>query len=322
MAVISRRKLVWGGVLFLLLAYVVLLTTTTLGTVWAAWWSGKSTTDMRLWWWPMLFWSRLGKGIQLLAGLVVILDVIDLDRLRRSAVTLDSRGRALHLLAPIERHRAKVYGVREELTRCLVDMKYLAARGGVTLDISSLRAEPSLAVSEETANLLGAVDVAETLRRMHAEAAKQGWRGAELTRRVHERIDTFLADQFGPGERGWSGTVAHQFQARTTFFGIIGLMVALAVTTTVTMVLISTTLSEWITASIAIVVFLVSVPIGVLPMEDWRLGGSLLAAWRSGCARILSFFAEMIGTARPGHVFRWMALWLFLAGMHFDLLAS
>lgn len=171
-------------------------------------------------------------------------------------------------------------------------------------------------------SILGKVDVPELLSRVHAEAAKEGWRGAELTWRVRERIDSFLAGQFGPGERGWSSKVAYQFQARSSIFGILGMTVALAVTAAVGMLLTSTALSGRISAPIVLAVFIVSVPIGVLPLDDWRLGGSLLAAWRSGCARILRLFAEMIGIARPGHVFRWVALWLFLAGMHFDLLAS
>ncbi|MEU7611460.1 hypothetical protein [Micromonospora sp. NPDC049204] len=322
MAATSRRKLVWAGFLLLVLTYVVSLITTSLGAVWAAWWSGESTMDMRLWWWPMLCWSRVGKGIQLVAGLVVILDLIDLKRLGRSAAQLDRRGRDLNRRAPIERHRAKVFGVREELARCVVDQKYLAARGGKTLDTSSLRATPSLTVSEETANLVGDVDVADLLSRVHAEAAEEGWRGANLQWHVRDRIDSFLGEQLGPGERGWSGEVAHQFQARSTTVGLIGLVAAIAVNAAVVTALLSTTLSGWISVPVMLVVLLVSVPLGVSPMDDWRLSGSLLAAWRSGCARILRLFAWVIGIARPGHVFRWAALFLFLAGMHFDLLAS
>ncbi|MEU4335076.1 hypothetical protein AB0F59_10645 [Micromonospora lupini] len=322
MAATSRRKLVWAGfLLLLLLTYVVLLITTSLGTVWVAWWSGESTMDLRLWWWPMLCWSRAGKGIQLIAGLVVILDLIDVNRLRQSAVKLDQRGRDLDLLAPIERHRAEVYGVREQLAECVVDAKYVAVRGKA-FDVSSLRTKPNHTVSEEMSGLLGNDVVAELLRRVHAEAAKEGWKGEKLTWRVRDRIDSFLGEQLGPGERGWSGKVAHQFRASSSAFGILGVVVAIAVTVAVGMALASTTLSGWISASITFIVFLLSVPIGLLPMEDWRLGGSLLAAWRSGCARILHAFAKLIGIARPGHVFRWMALWLFLAGMHFDLLAS
>ncbi|MGC4868649.1 hypothetical protein ACLQ3B_24795 [Micromonospora sp. DT53] len=321
MAATSHRKLVWVGFL-IPPAWIALLITTSLGDAWAAWWSGDSTMDMRLGWWPMLIWSRIGKVLQLLAGLAVILDLIDLDRLRRFAVKLDRRGRDLSHLAPIERYRATVYGVREELADCLVHTKTLGARGGATLDISSLRVKPHLSVSEETEDMLDTVDVPELLSRMHAEAAKEGWRGAELTRSVRGRIDMFLAGHLGPGERGWSGKVAYQFQASSSIFGLFGVLAAVAVTAAVTLALASTALSNWISASIALAVFVVSVTIGILPLEDWRLGGSLLAAWRSGCARILCLFADVIGTARPGHVFRWVALWFFLAGMHFDLLAS
>ncbi|MEO3747736.1 hypothetical protein [Plantactinospora sp. B5E13] len=321
MAATADRKLAWACLLFLL-AYFMLLIMTNLGDVWAAWWSGKSTMNMRLWSCPMLIWSRIGKGLQLLAGLAVILDLINLDRLRRSAVKLDRRGRELSLLAPVERYRARVYGVREELAACIVEMKYLGARGGATVDISSLRVKPSITVSEETANLVGKADVAELLSRLHAEAAKEEWSGAELSRYIRERIDSFLAGQFGPGGRGWSSEVAYRFRARSSIFGLLGLQMAMLATVAVGMALASTALSRWISVPIVVAVFFVSVTIGALPLEDWRLGGSLLAAWHSGCARILCLFADVIGIARPGHKFRWMALWLFLAGMHFDLLAS
>lgn len=56
-------------------------------TAWRAWWSGASVGDYPLWGFDVTFWGRLGKGLQFLAGLVVILDLLSPNRLRARGAT-------------------------------------------------------------------------------------------------------------------------------------------------------------------------------------------------------------------------------------------
>lgn len=50
--------------------------------LWSRWASGEKVDDARLWGWPMLAWGRTGKLLQFAAGLTVILDLAEPDRLR------------------------------------------------------------------------------------------------------------------------------------------------------------------------------------------------------------------------------------------------
>jgi hypothetical protein len=57
---------------------------------WSLWLDGKPTTDLRMWGEPMLVWGRVGKVLQFLGALTVIVDIIGPDRLRRFGQDLRS----------------------------------------------------------------------------------------------------------------------------------------------------------------------------------------------------------------------------------------
>ncbi|MGW3467320.1 hypothetical protein ACWDKQ_02335 [Saccharopolyspora sp. NPDC000995] len=59
------------------------------------WWDGQKLEDFTMYGWPMLYWARLGKYLQFIAGAVVVLDLIGPDRFRRSALRLRVRSRWL-----------------------------------------------------------------------------------------------------------------------------------------------------------------------------------------------------------------------------------
>ncbi|WP_093274283.1 hypothetical protein [Saccharopolyspora shandongensis] len=47
------------------------------------WWSGKKLEDFTMYGWRMLYWARFGKYLQFVGGLVVVLDLIGPERMRR-----------------------------------------------------------------------------------------------------------------------------------------------------------------------------------------------------------------------------------------------
>lgn len=50
--------------------------------VWQMWFSGRSTSGVTLWGIPMITWGRIGKCAQFTAGLIVVLDLLDAEKLR------------------------------------------------------------------------------------------------------------------------------------------------------------------------------------------------------------------------------------------------
>jgi hypothetical protein len=56
--------------------------------LWGRWLSGEKVDDARLWGLPMLAWGRTGKLLQFAAGLTVILDLIEPERLRKFGTRL------------------------------------------------------------------------------------------------------------------------------------------------------------------------------------------------------------------------------------------
>ncbi|MEU8356490.1 hypothetical protein AB0C27_10820 [Nonomuraea sp. NPDC048882] len=50
--------------------------------LWSQWWSGSSLTGSQLWGLQLTYWARIGKLLQFMAGLTVILDLIGPEPLR------------------------------------------------------------------------------------------------------------------------------------------------------------------------------------------------------------------------------------------------
>ncbi|GHF17890.1 hypothetical protein GCM10017786_59490 [Amycolatopsis deserti] len=55
---------------------------------WTVWWHGRSVASFELWSWPILAWGRLGKGLQFAGGLIVVLDLIGAERLRKAVISI------------------------------------------------------------------------------------------------------------------------------------------------------------------------------------------------------------------------------------------
>jgi hypothetical protein len=62
---------------------------------WKLWSSGKLTDDFLLYGIRLLWWGRIGKGLELIGGLTIVLDIIGPERLRLL-------GRSLHTYLPYE----------------------------------------------------------------------------------------------------------------------------------------------------------------------------------------------------------------------------
>lgn len=110
---------------------------------WAQWWAGNKLETLTMWGVPMLWWARVGKLFQFAGGLVVVLDLVGPERLRK----LSERTRQLRVrlkrTSPVkavgERANAKTH-----------------ANKGMLIATSSTRGPPSL-ISPQEAERRGAV---------------------------------------------------------------------------------------------------------------------------------------------------------------------
>ncbi|WP_157252183.1 hypothetical protein [Nonomuraea typhae] len=72
----------------------------------ATWLAGSETKDARLGFAPMLWWGRIGKGLQFIAGLAVLLDLIPAETLRKVG---ERAGKRLQDIDPRISERRSVY---------------------------------------------------------------------------------------------------------------------------------------------------------------------------------------------------------------------
>lgn len=84
---------------------------------WGVWLEGRSTAQVVMAGQPMLYWSRWGKALELLAGIVVVFDFIDVQRLRDRG----KRARQRRDDARLQLERIAAYRHGADLERRLVD---------------------------------------------------------------------------------------------------------------------------------------------------------------------------------------------------------
>ncbi|WP_229402252.1 hypothetical protein [Micromonospora okii] len=81
------------------------------------WWDGKQTSDVVVWGHSMLIWGRVGKVIQLVAGGVVVLDLLSPAWFRRCGNALQSWSRLFSRRSVERRALRQIVRLREEVGR-------------------------------------------------------------------------------------------------------------------------------------------------------------------------------------------------------------
>jgi hypothetical protein len=65
---------------------------------WASWCAGNRVDGSVLWWFTILWWGRIGKGLELFAGLTIIAEIIGPEGLRAFGDSLRTQKSFKHLL--------------------------------------------------------------------------------------------------------------------------------------------------------------------------------------------------------------------------------
>ncbi|MGH8876005.1 MAG: hypothetical protein ACRD0P_01465 [Stackebrandtia sp.] len=294
--------------------------------VMGTWSGGEATSNLTAWGIPMLSWGRLGKIAQFLAGLVVILDLLDPDKLR-------SKGsRAGRQLADIDegfrlRERAReLHGDRNRLFHGLVHIDVdVRARGEDDVQVTEtarLRTE-----TEQDVTVTGYSDA--KLRGLRAAVWSRCPDGAarlgshqltlvreEITRFLH-REHPDLADHFDA-----HATTNSRLYRIVLTLSAIGFAVGVA--TPLTLILLTGGISPWL--AIALIVGLVLAAPVIILLVLYRDVSPLVLGWhrllRLPPIGLYTVTAAILDKARPGHVLRWAGLFLFIHGFALDLLAS
>jgi len=78
---------------------------------WSLWFNGQPTENLRMWGQPMLVWGRVGKSLQVIGALTVIIDIIGPVRIQRFGESLSAQDtRVRHGLDNLRELRTRARG--------------------------------------------------------------------------------------------------------------------------------------------------------------------------------------------------------------------
>jgi hypothetical protein len=277
------------------------------GAVWTAWSSGHPTTTITFCGLPMLWWGRVGKLLQFVAGLTVVFDLFGPERLR--AVGAHAGDRLAALRAEVKERRAANRLIRLEqwLSDNIVTVAEVPGPVGMTLAVGS--------ASERTSVPADAPFTVAEYQELRAEfLAEHRDRLEDSAAALAQRVRAFMLAHLDPDEAQLL-VVRGDRVIDAQVLLIIGLAVGICV---------SIALVRPVRLMMILVVVLTLVCITVLrPARSRdRLFGSWLFLLYAPIRLVSEFLARTLDQAKPGHVLRWIAVWLFIVGFSLDLLSS
>ncbi|MEU0549966.1 hypothetical protein [Micromonospora sp. NPDC005979] len=293
--------------------------------LWLAWSDGQQVNSQPLGPWTVLIWGRAGKLMQFVAGLVVVVDLLDPEKLR-------GKGRVAS--RSIRAHRALLR--RQVEVRSLLDLEVRAFKG-----LTELRFH--------TTDSTDGASFGTYLRREPPTAGpghpftnatyQQLWRDVGL---ALPESQYYLVDTTNPNVRAVMEREIRNCMQRVLPYEVFAALLA------------TTRRVRRLKVAVWFAGLLLGFVIPATTMTDVPSLGDLLLVFAVACLVILTgMFADAVaawfttglvlvphvvrslpalaaGTvlagvldkSRPLHVLRWLALLLFVVGFHFDLLAS
>ncbi|MFI7232620.1 hypothetical protein ACIBO5_56370 [Nonomuraea angiospora] len=320
---------VWG--LAVALVVVVVRGHPDLEKVVTIWLSGSQTSGSTLWGLSMVWWGRAGKLLQFLAGCAVLLDLVGPERLRAAGASATGRWRGHRaMLARMYEQRPLVrlhHHVSGRIMRVsgsdIKDERLLMVDG--TWPMEPLPDQPWITV-EMTDGLRDTITA--SLPSAHACGSEHvHWYGRQpcdaQARYVRDRVREFVLAALPPRERELLAHSDRMARADTKgaavcFVSGMAAFVVLLVTGRLATAhgLVPETVAAPGAVGIGFALFLASIFLALRKGPHVGLLPQLLAA------RIAGLVAAVLDRARPGHVLRWVAFVLFIAGFFLDLLAS
>lgn len=279
---------------------------------WRIWWTGQKLAEtQQLWGISMLWWSRIGKILQVCAGLLVVIDLFSPDKLRARGVAARENLKAgrdnwRQLRAArklVKLHTALFHIVLAPASRRHAFMPRIRHRNYFSPALSRFpRAdlEAFAATVREDLALSGRLT-----------AGLVDFDGQD---NVSNLADAFLREHLSPEEiellnRKRSEIVRGRLASAVAF-----ILIALALNRISTQVQAWEQMLLWASGAMAV----------ATALNYSNSFGALSVAWLRSAPLVplLGTTAAILDRTRPGHVLRWLAFVLFAVGAHFDLLAS
>jgi hypothetical protein len=285
---------------------------------WGVWLDGLPTSGLTLAGWPMPYWGRSGKLLQFLGGLIVLLDLADAEKLRERGDFAGFRWRELRdSVSRIREHRDSVHVADRLFDRLTVSVgrrgkpKHLELRQGhapMELERAFDRTECSKLFREIVAKVPTAHSHDPELHGPERHLC------SDQMRFIRRELDKFLRYRMQPDQvRGAAETAGPRVIAQ--FAGAVVFMVV-----AIPVALLLTGDPDRIRATL-IGLFALGLAWKLLGRFDWPalLGLAVMSGLPILFHRAVGF---LFARKRPGHHLRWIAFAVFVAGFHFDLLAS
>ncbi|MGN9845937.1 hypothetical protein ACTMTI_48240 [Nonomuraea sp. H19] len=275
------------------------------------WLDGRATSDLLMFGNRMALWGRFGKVLQFVAGLSAILDLLDPVKLQESGERARERYLEASGKSGTARRKQQIVKLRVAIYRTFLV---------VVPDPHRVREYKQVKVGAPPADIPGDGlferqvyvdfwhDVSAGMPRDEGERVDYVWRSADefLARHLPAADVELLEQVIAQDDRGWRGFG----RGSLVMMVILGLMFWRA------------RLAPQGSVEVFVVIF-----VGV-----WAATGALFLTmaltkrgptlWWWCRARGTALLAKLLDAARDQHVFRQLALGLFVLGFYFDLLSS
>jgi hypothetical protein len=296
--------------------------------VWSSWWAGRSTQNLYVLGLSMLWWGRIGKYLQFLGGLTVVLDIVGPERLRsigaqgkaRRDQEIERRGQ--------ERDAFKAWRLRVLPIKVMRAIAPPVARLGnadpVTWKIGRKPFKVPKAATFTLPELLELRSLFIAGRHLH----HPGHMDHESVCEEQHRYLAALVDEFMDAHtsaedadlmrRAEAPKIFQRFQ--WAVLGMAGIVVAWFLAA----LILSTFDASLSVAALrvfiaALIVYAFLVPMILFP-------GALTFIWLyiryTPVQAVTNMLARLLDNASPGHSLRWAALVLIVLGFHLDLLSA
>ncbi|MFB4273715.1 hypothetical protein ACBJ59_00355 [Nonomuraea sp. MTCD27] len=311
-----RRRTLYAVVILLSVGWAA---ANGLGSVLAQWGNGGSTEEVRLGFTTMLWWGRIGKGLQFAAGLVVLIDLADPDRLREAGKRARLRQRGIDPRIAERRSTDTNLRMAAWLHEHIVTRPLLVGPpiGGVQ---HAQHGDPVLVDAESV------VDVPDEApfslldhRVLHARFSGEV-DGRAITsedeKRLYAMVWELMTERLTAGEAArLHRTRRWRSMGRTAllagFFLFFGAVLVSAYA--------QVYLGDWFTLASGVIAVAI---VAVLSQGEGELYERWLHAVHLPARVVTEGLARLLDRERPAHPLRWFGLFLFVYGFALDLLAS
>lgn len=293
---------------------------------WATWWDGGETGALPLGWLSVLWWGRVGKLLQFIAGLVVVLDLIGPEALRAFGQRAADRWRRTREFFRFRR-LTRMWQLNNRILDSLYEERSSEDAGvwGPTGPVFFYRLSETVPdplvdlpeeISEETMTAFQHL--------LWERLAPHRYRSRRHIRKIASPvIFDFLYEQMPAGKRvtaealnKWTRWNERLVMLPWILAAGIGFLVILVVGHFFSLVGMSPQLAGFISAGLLLVILTMSFPmLEYVPLL-------LLSAALVPVVVLAQLTAMALNRQHPGHPIRWAALFVFVIGFHFDLLAS